>query len=210
MSLFQQTGVNDAGAVTVTGSVTTSGTATVTGSVKVTDGTNFLPTGDTAGRAIFNKVTNGTNTLLVNSDGSINVTGLATSTLPVVIVNGKMADENGNIVNILTKQITYNPPTVGDQATAVVAATAGKKIRVFALSVSLGINSANTYLRDGSGGTQLSVLFLRTTGGSVPSFYYQDAPINTFLFQTTAGTALVANCSTTTGPVSIQLVYALI
>jgi hypothetical protein len=150
------------------------------------------------------------NNLTVNADGSINVSGIATSNFPVVIVNGKIADANGNIATILTTQVTYATPTVGDQATAVVSATAGKKIRVFAIAVSLGINSANTYLRDGSGGTQLSVLYLRTTGGSVPSFYFQGAPINTFVFQTTSGTALVANCSTTTGPVSVQITYTLV
>jgi hypothetical protein len=65
MSLFQQTGLSDTGAVTVTGSVTTTGTSTVTGNVKVTDGTNFLPTGDVVTRSIFTKSTDGTNTQAV-------------------------------------------------------------------------------------------------------------------------------------------------
>lgn len=134
----------------------------------------------------------GTNKLTVNTDGSINV------------VTGPITTSG----TILTKQITYNPPTSGDQATAVVAAVVGKKIRVYSVAVSLGINSSNIYLRNGAGGTQLSVLFLRTTGGSVPSYYFQEATFGTYLFETSVNTALVCNSSTTTGPISIQVVYA--
>jgi hypothetical protein len=130
----------------------------------------------------------GTNKLVVNLDGSINA---------VITVGG----------TVKTSQVTYNPPTVGDQAGAVVAAVVGKKIRVYSIAVSLGINSSNVYLRNGAGGTQLSVLYLRTTGGSVPSFYYQEATFGTFLFETGVNTALVCNSSTNTGPVSIQIVY---
>jgi hypothetical protein len=128
------------------------------------------------------------NQLVINTDGSLNA---------LITVGG----------TVKTKQVTYNPPTVGDQATAVVAAVAGKKIRVYSIAVSLAVNSANIYLRDGAGGTQLSVLYLRTTGGSVPSFYYQEATFGTFLFETSVNTALVCNCSVATGPVSVQIVY---
>jgi len=123
-------------------------------------------------------------------------------------VNGKFVDENGNTVLFKSKQITYNPPTVGDQATAVIAAVSGKKLRVFSVFVALGIASSNVYLRNGAGGTQLSPLYLRTTGGSVPSSYWESAYTGSFLFETTANTALVCNSSTNTGPVSIKLVYA--
>lgn len=133
------------------------------------------------------------NELEVNSDGSINVVSIISPALTVY-----------------TSFVTLNPPTTGNQATPLVSAVSGKKIRVLSYDVSLGVSSANTYLRDGTGGSQLSVLWLRATGGSVPTFYSKSSAENFYLFQTSVNTPLIINCSTNTGTVSIQIVYVLV
>lgn len=127
--------------------------------------------------------------------------------VPAGIVVGTVYDPSGNALTVKSASATYNPPTAGDQATALVAAVVGKKISVLAYNVQLGVSSANTFLRNGAGGTQLSVLFLRATGGSVPTAYIEGGSAGVVLFATTAGTALVTNCATNTGTVSIQVTY---
>lgn len=61
--------------ITVDGTVTANqGTPAATANrwpVQVTDGTNFLPTADVVSRASFHKITDGTDVLGVNTDGSI-------------------------------------------------------------------------------------------------------------------------------------------
>lgn len=62
---------DNAGSLTVDGTVTSNqGTAAALSGgwpVKITDGTNSMPTGDTVGRAIFEKITDGTNTAAVKA-----------------------------------------------------------------------------------------------------------------------------------------------
>lgn len=62
---------DNSGSLTVDGTVTANqGTAAALASawpVKVTDGTNSMPTGDVVGRAIFHKITDGTNTAAVKA-----------------------------------------------------------------------------------------------------------------------------------------------
>lgn len=152
-------------------------------------------TSDETQEVIIRDSTTSDNELKVNPDGSINTVG--TVSISSALVTS-------------TVQITYNPPTVGNQATPLVSATPAKKIRVYSYDVSLGIASSNTYLRDGTAGGQLSVLWLRNTGGNIPSFYTQSAASGIFLFETTAGNALIANCAVASGPVSIQVVYSLV
>jgi len=127
--------------------------------------------------------------------------------VPAGIVVGTVYAPDGTALTVKSAATTYNPPTAGDQATPLVAAVVGKKISVLAYNVQLGVSSANTFLRNGAGGTQLSVLFLRATGGSVPTAYIEGGSAGVVLFATTAGTALVTNCATNTGTVSIQVTY---
>jgi hypothetical protein len=127
--------------------------------------------------------------------------------VPAGTVIGTVYDSAGNALTVKSASATYNPPTAGNQATPLVAAVSGKKIAVLAFNIQLGVSSANTYLRDGTAGAQLSPLFLRATGGSVPTSYIQSAPTGAFLFATTAGNALITNCATNTGTVSVQVTY---
>jgi hypothetical protein len=126
---------------------------------------------------------------------------------PSGIVVGTVYDSAGNALTVKSAAATYNPPTAGNQATPLVSAVVGKRIAVLAYNVQLGVSSANTYLRDGTAGVQLSVLFLRATGGSVPTSYIETGATGIILFATTAGNALVTNCATNTGTVSVQVTY---
>jgi|WetSurMetagenome_2_1015567.scaffolds.fasta_scaffold63194_3 hypothetical protein len=127
--------------------------------------------------------------------------------VPAGIVVGTVYDPTGAALTVKSASATYNPPTAGNQATPLVAAVVGKKISVLAYNIQLGVSSANTYLRDGTAGAQLSVLFLRATGGSVPTAYIEGGSAGIVLFATTAGNALITNCATNTGTVSIQVTY---
>jgi len=129
------------------------------------------------------------------------------SKVPVIHVADSVVDSNGNALTVKSASRTYSPPTAGNQATPIVTAVSGKRIAVLAYNVQLGVSSANTYMRDGTAGGQLSVLFLRATGGNVPTSYIQTGFIGAFLFATTSGNALIANCATNTGVVSIQVTY---
>ena len=53
--------------------------------------------------------------------------------------------------NVKSVAITYTPTTVGDQAVPIVAALAGKKVRVYSWGASLSINGSNCYMRDSTG-----------------------------------------------------------
>ena len=123
--------------------------------------------------------------------------------------NSKYYDEAGNPLVVLTKAIQYTA-TVGDQATPVISAVVGKKIRVFSMAIATSINGPIVYLRNGAGGTQLSETIYRAiTGSTMPVNYQRTAYYPIWLFETTAGTALVCNCSAV-GTCSVQIVYALV
>jgi hypothetical protein len=110
---------------------------------------------------------------------------------------------------ILTKSIAYASTTVGDQATPIVAAVVGKKIRVYSLVVSISIGGSNCYIRNGSGGTQLTETFFRTLSGSAfPSYYQRTAYSGIWLYESEVGKSLVLNCTTAAAVVSVSLVYS--
>lgn len=110
---------------------------------------------------------------------------------------------------IKSAAITYNPTTVGDQATPIVPASAGKKIRVYAFGLSISIGGAQCFMRSGAAGTQLSETFLRPLSGSViPAYYTRTAYVGIMLFETAVGQSLVLNCATAAAINSVQVVYA--
>lgn len=124
--------------------------------------------------------------------------------------DGYYYDENGKRLTILSRAQNYPTATVGDQATPVVAAVAGKKIRVLSMALSTSINGPTCYLRSGAGGTQISETILRNITGSYAAVNYQrSAYYPIFLYETAAGQALVLNCSAT-GVASVQVVYVLV
>jgi hypothetical protein len=118
-------------------------------------------------------------------------------------------DENGNKLTIYSQARQYTA-TVGNQATPVVAAVTGKKIRVLSWAISESINGPSSYLRDGTTGAQISELVLRNISGATVAVNYQRSayyPIH--LFETSAGNPLILNCSAT-GTCSVQVVYVLV
>jgi len=118
-------------------------------------------------------------------------------------------DERGNKLTILDKAISYTA-TVGDQVTPVVAAVAGKRIRVLSVAISTSINGPIVFLRSGAGGTQISETINRAISGStMPVNYQRSAYYPIYLYQTVAGQALILNCSAV-GTASVQVVYVLV
>lgn len=110
--------------------------------------------------------------------------------------------------NIQSSAITYNPTTVGDQATPIVSAIAGKKIRVYSWGVSISINGAQSYMKD-STGVQKTELLLRTiTGSTAPAYYTRTAYNGIMLFETAVGASLQMNCAQASATVSAQVVYS--
>jgi len=119
-------------------------------------------------------------------------------------------DERGNSLPVLSIARAYTPTGAGDQATPVVTAVAGKKIRVLSWACSTSINGPTIYLRSGAGGTQISETILRNISGATIAVNYQRSayyPIH--LFETASGSALVLNCSAA-GTCSVQVVYVLV
>jgi hypothetical protein len=133
-------------------------------------------------------------------------------TLDVIgaVADGWYFDQNGNKLTINTSAVSYPSATVGNQATPVVAAVAGKKIRVLAMALSSSINGPSCYLRDGTAGAQISETILRNITGSYAAVnYIRTAYYPIHLYETTAGQALILNCSAT-GVASVQVVYVLV
>lgn len=123
---------------------------------------------------------------------------------------GQYFDSNGNALPIRAAAVNYPSATVGDQATPVVAAVAGKKIRVLAMALSTSINGPSCFLRSGAAGTQISETILRNITGSFAAVnYIRTAYYPIFLYETNAGQALILNCSAT-GVASVQVVYVLV
>jgi hypothetical protein len=126
------------------------------------------------------------------------------------VPDGQYFDVKGNILPIMTAAVSYPSTTIGDQTNPVVAAVAGKKIRVLSMALSSSINGPQCYLRSGAGGAQISELILRNISGSTSAMNYQRSayyPIH--LYETNAGQALVLNCSAA-GVASVQVVYVLV
>ena len=109
--------------------------------------------------------------------------------------------------NVQSKAITYAPTTVGDQATPVIPAIAGKKIRVWAWGAGLSINGSNCFMKD-STGVQKTELLLRTTGGNAPNYFTRSAYPGIMLFETAVGASLQLNCVTAGATCSVQVVYS--
>jgi hypothetical protein len=123
-------------------------------------------------------------------------------------------DERGNKLNILSTSVSYTVTagTVGDQATPIVAAVVGKKIRVLSMALSSSINGPSCYLKSGTGAgsIQISELILRNIQGSLQALNYQrSAYYPIYLYQTEVGKALVLNASAA-GTASVQVVYVLV
>jgi hypothetical protein len=97
--------------------------------------------------------------------------------------------------------------TVGDQAVPIVAAQAGKRIRVWSWAVSISINGSNCFIKDSSG-VQKTELLLRTTGGNAPNYYTRSAYPGIMLFDTAVGASLQLNCTTAGATNSVQIVYS--
>jgi len=108
---------------------------------------------------------------------------------------------------VLSRAITYVPTTIGDQATPIIPAISGKKIRVFAWGLSISINGSNCYMKD-STGVQKSELLLRTTGGNAPNYFTRTGYDGIMLFETAIGASLQLNCTTAGATNSVQVVYA--
>jgi hypothetical protein len=110
---------------------------------------------------------------------------------------------------VYTKSAVFSPTTVGDQATPIVTAVAGKKIRIYSIAVSISIGGSNCYIRNGAGGTQLTETYFRTLSGSTfPSYYSRSAYSGIWLYESLAGVSLVLNCTTAAAVVSVSLVYS--
>jgi hypothetical protein len=111
--------------------------------------------------------------------------------------------------SVKTVTAAYTSTTVGDQAAAVLAAVAGKKIRIFAIAVSISIGGTNCYLRNSGAGTQITETFLRTlSGSSFPAYYSRVGFPGIFLYESDVGKGIVLNCTTASANVSVSLVYS--
>ena len=116
-------------------------------------------------------------------------------------------DTSAGTVN--TKSITYSATTAGDQATPIITAVAGKKIRVYSLAVSISIGGTNCYIRNGAGGSALTETFFRTlSGSSFPAYYQRTAYSGIWLYESETNKALVLNCTTASAVVSVSIVYS--
>jgi hypothetical protein len=114
--------------------------------------------------------------------------------------------------NIKTAAVQYSSTTAGNQTTPIVAGVSGKKIRIFALAVSISIGGTNCYIRSGAAGAQITETFFRTITGAQSAAYYQrTAYPGIYLYQTSsAGDALILNCVTAAAVVSVSVVYMLV
>jgi hypothetical protein len=144
---------DNGGSLTIDGTVTTiQGTAASLSGywpVRVTDGTNTMPTGDTAGRALFEKITDGTNIAAVK----------AASTAPV-------ASDPALVVAISpNSSITATNPSVGSNNTSI--PTSSTQVGG---SDGTNLQAARVFDADSGAGTQFilgTILRKSASGGSV-------------------------------------------
>ena len=124
--------------------------------------------------------------------------------------NAVYYDPTGRPLTVLSAAVQYPSTTIGNQATPVVAAVTGKKIRILSMALTSSIGGPQCYLRDGTAGAQISELILRNISGSTTAVNYQrSAYYPIFLYETSAGQPLILNCSAT-GVASVQVVYVLV
>ena len=120
--------------------------------------------------------------------------------------------DRGNVLpdpNVKAITMQYTSTTAGDQATPVLAAVAGKKIRIFAIAATTNIGGTNFYLRNGTGGSAVTEMFYRAISGSPSAAYFTRVGYpGIFLYETSLGTALVLNCTTASAQVSVSLSYS--
>ena len=91
------------------------------------------------------------------------------------------------------KRAVGSATTSGDNTA--IAAVGGKCLKVYAYALQ-GVGTVNNKFTDGAAGTQLSMLWiLQAREHTEPAAV---APPN-YLFKTTAGNALILNCSSTAG-----------
>lgn len=110
--------------------------------------------------------------------------------------------------NVKSAAITYNPTTVGDQATPIVAALAGKKIRVYSWAVTINIGGSQCYMKDSTGVQKSELLFRNITGAYNAAKYTRTGYPGIMLFETAAGASLQLNCTTANAINSVQVVYS--
>ena len=112
---------------------------------------------------------------------------------------------------VQVKTVQYSSTTAGDQATPVIPGMSGKKIRIFAIAATTNIGGTNFYLSNGAGGTPVTENFYRAISGSPSAAYYSRVGYQgIWLYETTAGSNLVLNCTTAGAQVSISLSYSYI
>jgi len=112
---------------------------------------------------------------------------------------------------ILTKTVAYASTTAGDQASAIITGVAGKKIRIYAIGLSISIGGTNCYLRYGAGGTPVTETFLRTlSGSSFPAYYNRVGYQGIWLYESIVGSSIILNCTTAAAQVSVSLVYSFV
>ena len=120
--------------------------------------------------------------------------------------------DRGNVLvdpNVQTVTIQYASTTAGDQATPVLPAVAGKKIRIFAIAATTNIGGTNFYLRNGAGGSAVTEMYYRAISGSPSAAYYSRVGYpGIFLYETLVGVALTLNCTTAGAQVSVSLSYS--
>jgi len=122
-----------------------------------------------------------------------------------------MSDINIPKNGVLTKTVAYASTTAGDQASAIITGVAGKRIRIYAIGLSISIGGTNCYLRNGAGGTPVTETFLRTlSGSSFPAYYNRVGYQGIWLYESIVGSSIVLNCTTAAAQVSVSLVYSFV
>ena len=178
--------------------------------VQVTDGTNTMPTGDAVGRAIFHKITDGTNTAGVDANNHIFVAGKsavgATPTGNPVAVSGV---DNGGLKRALltdTGGRQFALITDATNTAAVKAASVAPAATDPALVVALGPNT-NLFSFGGDQrlrvGQETLLFFDNVDGTTVDTNKWTQSQSGMTQSQTGGNLTLNAGSSTTSGNYSI-------
>lgn len=177
--------------VSVSGTVTISGTVTSNQGtpaslsnkwvVQVTDGTNTMPTGDAVGRAIFNKITDGTNTATVTGSSALKIDGSAVTqpvsgTITANAGTGNFTVIQGTASNLLANvgglgasgaSVVGNPVRIGGSdgtnARDILVDSSGRQIVIGAASSGSAV-AGNPVLIGGSDGTNARTIKTATDG----------------------------------------------
>ena len=140
--------------------------------------------------------------VITDANGTIHqyLRGIAKAFLAnLVFLTGVASDSTTTALSVASIQRKTLLRAVGNAATSgdntIVVAVGSKKIKVYSYALQ-GVGTVNAKFTDGAAGTQLSMLWhftaniLATVSGCEPPNY---------LFATTAGNALILNCSGTAG-----------